>query len=78
MNDTITTEFSVRYNYPTIFTDCVFDSENLTLASTLERLNEGRRHRVVFYVDSALATEQPTPTLVVSPGLIAKDEERPA
>lgn len=58
MNDTITTEFSVRYNYPTIFTDCVFDSENLTLVSTVERLNEGRRHRVVFYVDSALATEQ--------------------
>lgn len=46
----------MAYNYPTIFTTRVFDTENETLVTTLERLNEGRRHRVVFYVDAALAT----------------------
>lgn len=56
--NTINTSFTVAYNYPTIFTTRVFDAENTTLATTLDRLNEGRRHRVVFYVDAALATPQ--------------------
>lgn len=58
MNNTIDTSFSVSYNYPTIFTSQAFDTDNDTLVTTLQRLNEGRRHRVVFYVDGALATPQ--------------------
>ena len=55
MSNIINTSFAVEYNYPTIFTTRVFDTENETLVTTLERLNEGRRHRVVFYADAALA-----------------------
>lgn len=58
MSSIIDTSFSVGYNYPTIFTTRAFDVANLTLVSTLTRLNEGRRHRVVFYADAALATPQ--------------------
>ena len=58
MNNIIDTSFSVSYNYPTIFTSQAFDTDNDTLVTTLQRLNEGRRHRVVFYIDAALATPQ--------------------
>lgn len=58
MNNKIDTSFSVSYNYPTIFTSQAFDIDNDTLVTTLQRLNEGRRHRVVFYIDAALATPQ--------------------
>lgn len=58
MNNIIDTSFSVSYNYPTIFTSQAFDTDNNTLVTTLQRLNEGRRHRVVFYIDAALATPQ--------------------
>ena len=58
MNNIIDTSFSVSYNYPTIFTSQAFDTDNDTLVMTLQRLNEDRRHRVVFYIDAALATPQ--------------------
>ena len=58
MNNIIDTSFSVSYNYPTIFTSQAFDTDNDTLVTTLQRLNEGRRHRVVFYIDAAIATPQ--------------------
>jgi len=50
---------SVPFEYPVCFTRGVFAPDNPLLASVLDRLGEGRRHRAVVYVDAGLAAAQP-------------------
>ena len=51
--------FSVPFDYPVYFTRDVFARENGLLASTLDRLNESRRHRVLIYLDAGVASAHP-------------------
>jgi 3-dehydroquinate synthase len=47
--------FSVAFDYPVHFTRDVFDLANPLFAEVLDRRGEGRRHRVLVYVDSGVA-----------------------
>ena len=57
--DVLLQEFTVSYDYPVHFTRRVFDGSNPLLAETLDRRDEGRRHRAVIYVDSNVASAHP-------------------
>lgn len=46
--------FSVPYEFPVVFTEGVFDPENTALREVLCRLEPGKRHRAVFFVDDGL------------------------
>ena len=48
--------FSVPYEFPVVFTEGVFDPENPALRDVLCRLEPHKRHRVVVFVDDALAS----------------------
>ena len=50
-----TQRFDVSFDYPVYFTRDVFAEGNDLLASVLDRLGEGRRHRAAVYLDSGLA-----------------------
>jgi len=45
----------VPYEYPVVFTRSVFAPRNDDLLAAMDRLNEGRRHRVSVYVDAGAA-----------------------
>jgi len=51
--------FSVPYEFPVVFTEGVFDPGNPALRDVLCRLEPRKRHRVVVFVDDALATQIP-------------------
>lgn len=53
-------EFIVTHNYPVCFTRGLFDSRNPLMASILDRLKEGRKYRVAFFVDSGVAKTHPS------------------
>ena len=57
--ETVRQSISVPFEYPVIFTRGLFAPGNLLLADVLDRLDEGRRHRVMVAVDSGLAEAQP-------------------
>jgi len=46
--------FAVPYEFPVVFTEGVFDPENPALRDVLCRIEPGKRHRVVFFVDDGL------------------------
>jgi 3-dehydroquinate synthase len=46
--------FAVPYEFPVVFTEGVFDPENPALRDVLCRVEPGKRHRVVFFVDDGL------------------------
>src|SRR5687767_6222296 len=48
--------FSVPYEFPVVFTEGVFDPENPALRDALCRIEPHKRHRVVVFVDAALAS----------------------
>jgi len=48
--------FAVPYEFPVVFTEGVFDPENPALRDVLCRLEPHKRHRVVVFVDDALAS----------------------
>jgi 3-dehydroquinate synthase len=52
---TIRQQLEVHWDFPVVFTHHLFDPENPTLAKTLDRLQENRRHRAIVFVDSAVA-----------------------
>jgi 3-dehydroquinate synthase len=54
--------FAVSYEFPVVFTSALFDLRNPVLVETLRRLEPGRRHRCIAFVDDGL--------LAVRPGLI--------
>ncbi len=51
--------FSVRYEYPVHFSRGVLDVDNDLLQRTIDRLKEGRRHRVQVFVDSGVVAARP-------------------
>jgi 3-dehydroquinate synthase len=48
--------FSVPYEFPVVFTEGVFDPENLALRDALCRIEPHKRHRAVVFLDAALAS----------------------
>lgn len=52
-------QFSVSFDYPVVFTEDVFDTENSTLCDVINRLDEGRKHKAVVYIDSGVAQANP-------------------
>ena len=48
--------FAVPYEFPVVFTEGVFDPENPALRDVLCRLEPHKRHRIVVFVDDALAS----------------------
>ncbi len=50
--------FAVDFEYPVHFTSGVFDTDNHLLAETLDRFDEGRRHRAAVVVDAGLVESQ--------------------
>ncbi len=50
--------FAVPYEFPVVFTEGVFDPENLALRDVLCRLEPTKRHRVIFFVDDGLLAGQ--------------------
>ncbi len=50
---------SVDYNYPVEFARDILNPDNPLLANTLDRLKEGRRHRVQAFIDSGVVKAWP-------------------
>jgi 3-dehydroquinate synthase len=48
--------FSVPYEFPVVFTEGVFDPGNPALREVLTRFEPAKRHRVIVFVDDALAS----------------------
>lgn len=51
--------FSVSYDFPVHFTRDLFRLDNDLLASVFDRRHEGRRHRVMVFVDDGVALSDP-------------------
>ncbi|TET35097.1 MAG: 3-dehydroquinate synthase [Planctomycetota bacterium] len=52
-------EFSVKFEHPVHFTRGLFSRENPLFADVINRLGEGKRHRVLVYIDSGVADKHP-------------------
>src|SRR5262245_29474409 len=52
-------QFSIDFHFPVHFTRAVFSLENATFLNTVCRLEPEKRHRVLFIVDSNVATKHP-------------------
>ena len=50
---------SVNWDFPVTFTHGLFRPTNRVLVDTLRRLGEERRHRVMVFLDSHVATARP-------------------
>lgn len=51
--------FQVHYEYPVHFTRGILDVDNDLLLNAIDRLHEGRRHRVQVFIDAGVATAWP-------------------
>jgi 3-dehydroquinate synthase len=51
--------FAVAYEYPVAFTERLFDPCNPLMAETLGRLEPGRRHRCLVFLDDGVAAAMP-------------------
>lgn len=56
----INNRFSVAFDYPVHFTENAFDPSSDLLCRVFNRLDEGRRHRIVPCVDAGLASARPS------------------
>lgn len=52
-------EFSVPYRFPVCFSRALFHPDNPLLQQTMSRLEPGKRHRFVVFVDEGLTQAQP-------------------
>ncbi len=59
MNTVINNTFEVAFDYPVHFMENAFDPASDLLPRVFDRRGEGRRHRVVVFIDAGLATAQP-------------------
>lgn len=57
--DIFAQKFDVTFDYPVCFTRGAFRTDNPLVAETIDRLGEGRRHRVLVYVDEGVAAAHP-------------------
>ncbi len=51
--------FSVPYAFPVVFTEGLFDRDNPALRDAICRLEPGKRHRVIVFIDDGLVAAQP-------------------
>jgi 3-dehydroquinate synthase len=59
LSKTIRQQLTVSWEFPVVFTHGLFETENPVLLDAVDRLNEGRRHRVMAFIDSAVAKAKP-------------------
>ncbi|MEH0155768.1 3-dehydroquinate synthase [Limibacter armeniacum] len=59
MEKTLTQSFQVTYEYPVIFTEGIFESENNLLASLIHPVKEHIPPKVIFIIDSGVHQEHP-------------------
>ena len=52
-------EFAVRYEYPVYFTEGLFNLHNTIFVQALSRLEPGKRHRLVVYLESNVDSSWP-------------------
>ncbi|HEX8310192.1 MAG TPA: 3-dehydroquinate synthase [Chthoniobacteraceae bacterium] len=57
---TVRQQISVHWDFPVVFTHHLFAPENTTLAATLDRLGEQRRHRAMVFIDEQVSRVNPT------------------
>jgi 3-dehydroquinate synthase len=55
----ISQQLTVRWDFPVVFTQDLFNPGNPVLVETLSRLREARRHRAMVFVDSFVAQANP-------------------
>ncbi len=55
----LTQRLSVPFDYPVVFTRGLFEPANSLLADTLDRLHEGRRHRLMVCLDAGVLRTYP-------------------
>jgi len=51
--------FSVPYEFPVVFTEGLFERDNPALRDAICRLEPGKRHRVIVFIDDGLVAAQP-------------------
>jgi 3-dehydroquinate synthase len=56
---TIRQSIAVSWDFPVTFTHHLFEPGNRVLVDTMSRLNEGRRHRALVFVDGHVAKARP-------------------
>lgn len=56
----ISQQISVQFEFPIFFTRDIFSADNATLANAISRLEQTRKHRVLFVVDSGVASALPS------------------
>lgn len=56
---TLWTSFAVRFEFPVVFADGVFDPKNSALAEALALREAGKRHRCLVFVDEGVLLGQP-------------------
>ena len=52
-------QFSIDFNFPVHFTESLFSVENTTFLTTVERLENSKRHRIMVIVDSNVVSSHP-------------------
>jgi 3-dehydroquinate synthase len=57
---TVRQQITVRWDFPVVFTQAIFDPANLALVETLNRLEENRRHRAMIFIDGHVARALPS------------------
>lgn len=56
---TVWQRFSVPFEFPVVFTENLFASENVALRDAIARLEPHKRHRLIVFVDDGLAAARP-------------------
>jgi len=59
MSPMIRQRLTVEYEFPVLFTDDVFDPVNPSLEQVITRLNEGRRQRMMVFLDEGAVAAFP-------------------
>jgi len=52
-------QFAVSYEFPVVFTEDLFNADNLTLRDALCRLEPEKRHKCLVFLDQGLCSAQP-------------------
>ena len=59
IDDAITPRFAVDFEFPVVFTENALAPENPRLADVISRLEPGRRHKLMVFVDAGVAAAGP-------------------
>jgi hypothetical protein len=67
-------KFTVRYEYPVLFARDVFSPANRIFVETLARLESNRCHKVMVFIEDALATMEGLPSRVTAHAAVHQQE----